>query len=68
MGPPKSCWNSTSALQPEEITSKGGLEFHVCIINKSAHTKKTGNLFNDPCVCVCVYIYMISKKFLDTHS
>ena len=27
----------------------GGLEFHVCTINKSAHTKKkSGNLFNDP--------------------
>ena len=26
---------------------RGGLEFHVCTINKSAHTKKTGNLFND---------------------
>ena len=25
------------------------LEFHVCTINKSAHTKKSGNLFNDPC-------------------
>ena len=26
-----------------------GLEFHVCTINKSAHTKKkSGNLFNDP--------------------
>ena len=24
------------------------LEFHVCTINKSAHTKKFGNLFNDP--------------------
>ena len=24
-----------------------GLEFHVCIINKSAHTKKFENLFND---------------------
>ena len=23
MGPSRSCWNSTSALQPEEITSKG---------------------------------------------
>ena len=22
-------------------------EFHVCTINKSAHTKKSGNLFND---------------------
>ena len=25
-----------------------GLEFHVFTINKSAHTKKSGNLFNDP--------------------
>ena len=24
-----------------------GLEFHVCTINKSAHTKKSGNLFYD---------------------
>ena len=24
------------------------LEFHVCTINKSAHTNKSGNLFNDP--------------------
>ena len=23
MGPSRSCWNGTSALQPEEITSKG---------------------------------------------
>ena len=36
LGPSRSCWNSTSAAQPEEITSK----FHVCTINKSAHTKK----------------------------
>ena len=26
-----------------------GLEFYVCTINKSAHKKKSGNLFNDPC-------------------
>ena len=25
-----------------------GQEFHVCIINKSSHTKKVWNLFNDP--------------------
>ena len=24
-----------------------GLEFHECTINKNAHTKKSGNLFND---------------------
>ena len=36
----RGCWNgTTSVLQPEEIISKG-LEFHVCTINKSAHTKK----------------------------
>ena len=28
---------------------RSGLEFHVCTINKSAHTKKkSGNLFNSP--------------------
>ena len=44
MGPFRSCWNgTTSALQPEEITSKG-LEFHVCTINKSVHTKKVWKL------------------------
>ena len=41
MGPSRSCWNgTTSALQPEEITSKG-TRVHVCTINKSAHTKKS---------------------------
>ena len=25
-----------------------GLEFHMCTINKSAHTKKSGNLSNEP--------------------
>ena len=30
-----------------------GLEFNVCNINKSAHTKKkSGNLFNDPCIFI----------------
>ena len=44
MGPSRSCWNgTTSAMQPEEITSRG-LEFHVCTINKSAHTKKVWKL------------------------
>ena len=41
MGPSRSCWNSTtSALQLEEITSKG-TRFHLCMINKSAHIKKS---------------------------
>ena len=29
-----------------------GLEFHVCTINKSAHTKETGNLFKDQCMYI----------------
>ena len=33
---------TTSALQPEEITLR--LEFHVCTINKSVHTKKVWKL------------------------
>ena len=37
MGPSRCCWNgTTSSLQ--------GLEFHVCTINKSAHTKKVWKL------------------------
>ena len=47
MGPFRSCWNGTSALQPGAYFLRG-LEFYVCAINKSAHTKKSGNLFNDP--------------------
>ena len=44
MGPSRSCWNgTTSALQLEEITWRG-LEFHVCIINKSAYTEKVRKL------------------------
>ena len=37
-----------------------GLEFHVCTINKSAHTKKSGNLFNDP--RIYIYIYMRHRQ------
>ena len=31
-----------------------GLEFHVCTINKNAHTKKSGNLFNDLRIYICL--------------
>ena len=34
---------------------EGGLEFHECPINKSAHTKKCGNLFNGPRMYMNVY-------------
>ena len=41
MGASRSCWNgTTSAFQPEEITSKG-LEFHVCTINKKCPYEKS---------------------------
>ena len=51
MGPSRSCLNgTTSALQPM------GPEFHVCTINKSAHTKKSANLFNDPRILVFTYM------------
>ena len=35
-----------------------GLTFHMCIINKSAHTKTSGNLFNDPCIYIYIYIHI----------
>ena len=60
MGPSRSCWNgTTSALQLEEITWKGA-RVSCVYYNKSAHTKKSGNLLNEPCVyvCVCIYIYI----------
>ena len=54
MGLSRSCWNgTTSALQPEEITLKG-LEFQVCTIDKSTHTKKVWKLI----VCSLYLMYM----------
>ena len=40
-----------------------GLEFHVCTINKSAHTKKYRNLCNDPCIYIYIYIYIYMYSF-----
>ena len=38
---------------------EGGLEFHVCTINKSGRTKKSGNLFNDlRTLYIYIYIYI----------
>ena len=63
MGPCRRCWNHiTSALQPEEITSKGIRAF-VCTINKSAHRKKkSGNLFNDP----RIWNWFVEVSFFNT--
>ena len=44
MGPSRSCWNGRkSALHRRRLLGRG-LEFHVCTINKSAHTKKVWKL------------------------
>ena len=52
MGPCRNCWSgTTSALQPEEITSKGT---RVCTINKSAHTKKSLETYFMILVVQCV--------------
>ena len=39
-----------------------GLEFHVCTINKSAHTKMSGNL------CVYIYIYIYTYIYICIYS
>ena len=53
-----------------------GLQFHVCTINKSAHTKKVWKLIEGTyiyiyiyiyvcvCVCVCVILYIITPTIL----
>ena len=46
-----------------------GLEFPVCTINKSAHTKKkSGNLSNDPRTYIYIYIYMRAHTHTHTHT
>ena len=68
MGPSRSCWNgTTSALQPEEITSKGTRVSCVLSI-KVPIRKKSGNLFHDPHMCCQVFQsntnnYMISSNY-----
>ena len=45
----KSCWNgTTSALQPEENSSKGTRVSCVYSQLKCPYEKKSGNLFNEP--------------------
>ena len=39
-----------------------GLEFHECTINKSAHTKKFGNLFNDPRIFKMNAVFLPFKR------
>ena len=59
MGPSRSCWNgTTSALQPEEITSKGTWVLCMYYQIKVPIWKKSGNLFNDPRIYIYIYIYI----------
>ena len=44
MGPCRSCWNGTTSKLQRRRLLRRGLEFHVCIINKRAHTKKVWKL------------------------
>ena len=59
MGPTRSYWNGTSALQLEEITLGGDKTF-ICVLSmKVPIRKKSGNLFNDLCIYIHIYIYTL---------
>ena len=63
MGPSRSCCNgTTSALQPEEITSKGTrvpcVYYQKCPYEKGLETYLMSLVYMSVCVCVCVYIYI----------
>ena len=62
IGPSRSCWNgTTSASQPEEITSKG--TSFMCVLSiKVSIRKKSGKLFNHP--RIYIYIYSRWQKLL----
>ena len=56
IGPSRSNWNGTSALQPKKITSKGTRVSCMYVLSiKVPIRKKSGNLFNDP----RIYIYIM---------
>ena len=50
MGPSGSCWNGKQVPVSRKRLLWRWLEFHVCTTYKSTHTKKSGNLFNDPLI------------------
>ena len=52
-------WHNKCILAGGRLLRRG-LEFHVCTINKSAHTKQSQkNLFNDPRIFGCVSECMV---------
>ena len=63
----KSCWNgTTNALQPEEITSNGTKVSCVYYQLKCPYEKNSGYLFNDPRVCIYIYICIYIYSHIDT--
>ena len=62
MGPSRRCWNdTTSALLPEEVTTKGTRVSCVYNQEKCPYEKKSGNLFNEPRMWI---IYVVKFGFL----
>ena len=65
MGPSRSCWNGTSASEPEEIISKGTRVSCVYYQKKVPIRKKSGDLFNDyRKIFFAQNIYTINTIFL----
>ena len=58
MGPSRSCWTVQQVHCSRRRLLWRGLEFHVCTINKSAHTNKVWKLI----VCTSYFI----KQFIST--
>ena len=40
----------------------------MCTINKSAHTKKSGNLFNDPRIYIYIYIHIYMYIYIQEND
>ena len=59
MGPSRSCWNGTPVPCSWSLLQRG-LEFHVCTINKSTHTKKVWKLI----VCTLYQTVWLSVDFV----
>ena len=71
------CSHKRTSMEPPEVVGtvqqvhcswrrllRRWLEFHVCTINKSAHTKKSGNLFNELRIYIYIYIYTHTHKYI----
>ena len=66
MGLSRSCLNGiTSALQPEEITSKGTRDS--CVYIKVPIRKKSGNLFNEPSTLLIGFPFQKTSKLLNVY-